>query len=69
MAVTDKKSQRVFTCAVCGNFFRSLQASDESCREEFIARYGHTPEETVGDELVSVCDTCNEKLVRTKLEQ
>lgn len=57
---------RQFTCAVCGNTYYSKPERDAECREEFVSRYGHLPEETEDDELVSLCDWCNEEYDRLK---
>lgn len=58
--------QHLFTCAVCGESFYSIPSCDEECRDEFIPRYGHAPEETDDDELVSLCDECNAEYERIK---
>jgi hypothetical protein len=53
--------QHLFTCFICKNKFYSVK--DEECLEEFVKRYGHLPEETTDDELVSICDNCyNQKV-------
>lgn len=56
--------QHRFTCEIYNGQYYSNLASDEECLAEFVSRYGHTPEETTDDELVSLCDTCNEEYKR-----
>ena len=64
--VAKGEYQHLFVCAVCGGAYYSRPEADEECREEFISRYGHAPEETTDDELVSICDYCNEEFNRRK---
>jgi len=58
--------KRTFVCAVCWEECYADASRDNECRQEFIERYGHTPEETVNDELVSVCDSCNDEYERRR---
>jgi hypothetical protein len=57
-------TNRVFTCAICHNIYQAREADDDACRQEFIDRYGHAPEDTTDDELVSICDACNDEFNR-----
>lgn len=66
--VKQGEYQHRFTCYLCGETFYSRPEDDESCRQEFIERYGHTPEETTDDDLVSLCDSCNEEYEKRAAE-
>jgi hypothetical protein len=39
---------------------------DAEMRDEFVSRYGHKPEETVDDEILSLCDSCNDEYERLR---
>lgn len=58
--------KRSFVCAVCQHEYYADAAKDAECEAEFISRYGHKPEATVDDELVSLCDWCNEEFERRR---
>ena len=58
--------QHLFICGICGGHYYSDPLLDGACREEFISRYGHAPENTIDDELVSLCDVCNEEYERRR---
>jgi len=55
--------KRTFICCGCWQEYYADVSRDNECRQEFIDRYGHTPEETKDDEIVSLCDYCNSRLI------
>jgi hypothetical protein len=63
--MTDN-SHRIFQCAVCAKMFIADAARDQECENEFVRRYGHRPEDTTDDEVVSVCDGCNAEFDRRR---
>ena len=52
---------REFTCALCGHVYIANESRDAEMRDEFVSRYGHKPEETVDDKILSLCDSCNDE--------
>ena len=69
MTINGGEYQHRFTCALCGNTFYSDPNKDAAMASEFVSRYGHASEETTDDELVSLCDACNDEYEKLRAQQ